>query len=298
MIDTATPPHTPAAPHTRGPALLPLVLAVVLLIANLPSLGRIGSLLWLTEDMAHGLVAPFLAVFIAWQHRDRWATSSRVTHSFWGLAPLTAGALLSVLGTIALSVTLSQAGLYLSILGLVQLFGGAGGLRLMAFPLGLLLFTFPPPVSLYAEITLPLQTLASRASEMIFHLLHMPAVRHGNVIDLPSQQLEVAEACSGVRSLVTLAFFSLVYAYFNERRNSVRAWITVAAIPASLLMNVARIVATGYLGEHNRRYAQGEAHELLGYAALVFGFCLVLATHRWLMPMKARAGTVRPEAVR
>src|SRR4029077_1514004 len=90
--------------------------------------------------------------------------------------------------------------------------------RELAFPLLLLLFMIPIPSVIYNQITFPLQLFASRVAEFVLGVIGIPVLRDGNILELASQRLSVAEACSGIRSLLSLTFLSVVYAYFFDRK--------------------------------------------------------------------------------
>jgi exosortase len=237
-----------------------------------------GKTVVLSDDMAYGLFAPFVAAYVAWMNRgaliDRLAPASPWCIAFVGL-----GACIGTVATLANSSTFSRVGFLLSLAGCLLLAGGFPTLRRFAFPLGLLLFTFPIPDVLYGEITQPLQLLATRLAESAFELLGFSVIREGNILQLSYMSLSVVEACSGLRSLITLAFFCLVYAYFFESRIWVRLGIVLAAIPSAILVNVLRITTTGILGKYNPDWTQGIVHETVGWTAFVLGFLLVLAGH-------------------
>src|SRR5206468_4497010 len=115
----------------------------------------------------------------------------------------------------------------------------------MAFPLFLLFFMVPIPTAIYNQITFPLQILASRLADGALTVLGVPVLREGNILDLPSQRLSVVEACSGIRSLLSLTFLSLVYGYFFEKRTGVRIALFFATIPIAIVANGSRVTLTG-----------------------------------------------------
>ncbi len=125
----------------------------------------------------------------------------------------------------------------------------------------------------------PLQLLASRLSESAFELLGFSVIREGNILHLTYMSLSVVEACSGLRSLITLTFFCLVYGYFFESRLWLRLGIVVLAVPSAILVNALRITTTGVLGKYNQAWTEGTYHEIVGWTAFALGFALVLAIH-------------------
>jgi exosortase len=139
---------------------------------------------------------------------------------------------------------------------------------------------YPIPAIVYAQITLPLQLTASRIAESMLNVLGIPVVRDGNVLELASQRLSVVEACSGIRSLVSLAFLSLIYAYFFDRRVWMR-WVLVGAtVPIAIAANAARVTVMGLAGEVRADLAQGFLHLAEGWVLFVVALGLVVAVHR------------------
>jgi exosortase len=262
-----------------GGALVKLsVLAALLLACYFPMLLMTGRTVLFGDDMAHGLFAPIVALYIAWERRD--LLLKPAAPSIWSLPLLAAAGVLGLVSTLAMSSTFSRFAFLISLAGCLLLVGGRVALRRLLFPLGLLLFTFPIPDVFYGQITQPLQLLATRLSESMLELCGYSVLRDGNILQLTHMSLSVVEACSGLRSLITLSFFCLVYSYFFEQRYWMRAGVTLLAIPAAILVNGLRITATGALGQHDPVWAKGTYHESIGWVAFFVGAALVLLAHR------------------
>jgi exosortase len=150
------------------------------------------------------------------------------------------------------------------------------------FPLVLLLFMIPIPQILYAQLTLRLQTLASQLGELLISAMGIPVLRTGNLLELPSQTLDIADACSGIRSLLSLGFLSLVYAYFTDKRVWMRWALLIATVPIAIGANGIRVAVTGLLSEINTNYAKGAFHEAEGYIVFIVALIALLVTHRVL----------------
>lgn len=262
--------HLPAA----GLALLLLTAA-----AYWPTILRTAEIISGSDDMAHGLFAPIVAAFVIHHEWDR-IRSARLTPAWWGIPILVFAAAVALIALLGGSSTLHRAAMLATLAGGVLAIGGWSLLRLLLFPLGLLLFTFPIPPVLYGEITQPLQLFASQMAERVFEFLGYSVIREGNVLTLSHTVLSVEEACSGIRSLVSLSFFCMAYAYFFERRFFPRLLIVLGAVPAALAMNITRIVVTGVLSKYNPAWTKGTAHDALAWAVFVVGFGLVLLGHR------------------
>jgi exosortase len=240
------------------------------------------ALLWFQDgDMSHGAVAPLVAGWIAWQRRGR-LRGLEPRPSGWGLALMALAMIGVAIGLPSGWHSFARTSLLLSLAGLILYLRGAATLRLLAFPLLLLSFMVPPPTFLYEEITLPLQLLASRLAESALEFLGFSVLRDGNILELAGQKLSVAEACSGIRSLFSLCFFALVYAYLFDARPWMRGVLLAAAVPIAILANAARIVFTGVVGEHNPGLAHGALHGISGWAVFLLAVLLMAALHQVL----------------
>ena len=268
----------PTALAARSAAVRLSILAALLLACYFPMILMTGQVILFGDDMAHGLFAPVVALYIAWERRDLLLKPG--APSTWSLPLLGIAAGLGVVASLAMSSTLSRFAFLISLAGCLLLVGGGRALRGLLFPLGLLLFTFPIPDVFYGQITQPLQLLATRLSEFLLELFGYSVLRDGNVLQLTHMSLSVVEACSGLRSLVTLSFFCLVYSYFFERRLWMRVGTTLLAIPAAILVNGLRITATGALGQHDPVWTKGTYHESIGWVAFFMGAALVLLAHK------------------
>jgi len=253
-------------------------LALLLLACYYPMLWMTGKIIVTSDDMAHGFFAPLVALYIVWDKR-RMLFQPSSQPSLWGLAFLSLAACLAVFSTLAASSTFSRIAFLISLAGCLLLVGGWQTFRQFLFPLSLLIFTFPIPDVLYGQLTQPLLLLATQLSENIYEFLGFSVIREGNIIRLTHMTLSVVEACSGLRSLITLIFFCLVYSWFFESRNWVRAVVVLFSVPTAIAVNALRITATGVLGKYNVAWTVGTYHESLGWAAVCLGFLIVFLAH-------------------
>jgi exosortase len=233
-------------------------------------------------DMGHGFFVPLCAGYIAWQKRDQLA-GMRPQPSWWGLAILLWGALQLYIGTLGAEVFLARTSFVITLIGAVLLLGGTRYLRLFGFPLFLLFFMVPIPAIIYNQITFPLQLLASRVAEDSISLLQIPVIREGNVLVLANQSLNVVEACSGIRSLLTLTFLSLVYGYFFEKRTWVRVLLFLSTIPIAIAANAGRVTITGVVAQYKPEYAEGLAHEAEGWVIFMVALVILIAFHQLII---------------
>jgi exosortase len=161
----------------------------------------------------------------------------------------------------------------------------------LTFPLFLLLFMIRIPLFIYSQLTFPLQLLASRVAEHSLLFLDIPVLREGNVLELPSQKLNVVEACSGIRSVLSLSFLSLVYGYFFETKTWIRILLFLATFPIAITGNALRVTLTGIFSEINPDLATGIYHTFEGWVIFIVALVCLLAFHSIL---KLLLRTLRP----
>ncbi len=245
------------------------------------------------EDMGHGFFVPLIAAYIAWQHRDE-VLSLPLQPSMWGIPLLLWGAFQLTIGNLGAELFLQRTAIIFTIVGAVWLVCGTRILRILAFPLALLVFMVPIPTVIYNQITFPLQLFASSVAEVSLNLIGIPALREGNVLELANNKLSVIEACSGIRSLLSLTFLSLVYGYFFDQKGWVRPVLLIGVIPIAIIANAARVTITGIISEYDKELAQGVFHSLEGWVIFMVAFVMLGALHQmvnWIYNMVQRART-------
>lgn len=233
-------------------------------------------------DMGHGFFVPVIAGFIAWQKRDQIADKA-AKPNWWGLAIMVWAGFQLYIATLGAELFLTRTSFIFSIIGAVLLLGGTQYLRIFSFPLFLLFFMVPIPAIIYNQLTFPLQIFASRVAETTIDLLQIPVIREGNVLILPQQTLDVVEACSGIRSLLTLTFLSLVYGYFFEKRGWVRMVLFLSTIPIAIAANAGRVAFTGVISQFKPELAEGWFHEAQGWVIFMIGLTILVAFHQLII---------------
>jgi exosortase len=164
--------------------------------------------------------------------------------------------------------------------GLVVLFLGWSFFRAVLFPWAFLFLMIPIPAIIFNQITFPLQLLASKVASATLPWMGVPVLREGNVIILPAMALEVAEACSGIRSLMSLMTLAIIYGYLMEKRVSVRVLLALASIPIAVAANSFRIVGTGLLVQYwDPEKGQGFFHEFSGWLIFVISLLMLYLLH-------------------
>ena len=226
---------------------------------------------WGSQDYSHGMFVPLISLLLIWQVRHRIAVAG-IGNSWWGLAVISAGLFLYWIGEFATLYVLQHLSLWMIIVGLVIALIGVCGARAIAFPLSYLLTCIPLPVFLYASLSSQLQLWSSALGVDFLQLVGVTAFREGNVIDLGPVQLQVVEACSGIRYLLPLTSLALLCAYLFKDRMWKRVLLVLSSIPISIVVNGFRIGMIGVLVEW---YGQGAAE---GFSHLFEGWVLFMAS--------------------
>ncbi len=203
-----------------------------------------------------------------------------VKANWWGLPIVLLGTAQSLVATLGVELFLSRSALIVTLAGTVLLVGGTAILKKVGFSILLLCFMVPLPALIFNYLTFPLQILASQLAEVSLRVLDVPVLRTGNILELPSGPLSVVEACSGIRSLLSLTFHSLVYGYFFEKRTGMRVVLFVATIPIAILANAGRVTITGVLSQINPDWAKGFFHESTGWVIFMLALAILLLFHR------------------
>jgi exosortase len=268
--------------HTTQISWLVLAwLGALLVFSYAPVLWRLVEQWNSDPDMGHGFFVPVVAGFIVWQNR-RELLALTPSPNWWGLAVVLYGALQLYVATLGAELFLARTAFVISVIGIVLLLGGTGYVRLLAFPLFLLFFMIPVPTVVYNSITFPLQILASRVSTEALSLMQIPVLREGNVLELAQQKLSVVEACSGIRSLLSLTFLSLVYGYFFESTIWMRVVLFLSTIPIAIVANASRVTLTGVLTEYKPELAEGFFHTASGWVIFMVALAILIALHQIL----------------
>jgi exosortase len=235
------------------------------------------------SNFSHGFFVPLFSAFVIWQERSR-LSHLTLRPSSWGALVLTAGLCLLVLGQLGAEIFLARFSLLLVLAGLTILFAGWEYFRAILFPLAFLLMMIPIPAIVFNQITFPLQLLASRVASAVLPWLGVPVLREGNLIVLPGMTLEVADACSGIRSLMSLATLAIIYGYLMERRLWVRWLLALASLPVAVAANSLRVVVTGLLVQYlnDPEKAQGFFHEFQGWLMFVASLLMIYLLHKAL----------------
>ena len=251
---------------------------------------------WANDDnYSHGFLIVPIALYFVWERRDRLARLIP-SPSLVGLPIVALGLVMLVAGLLGAEQFLPRLSLLVVLTGTVLFLFGWRVCRVLALPLAFLLLMIPIPALIFNQIAFPLQLLASRVGETVLGAVGIPVLREGNVIVLAHTTLEVAEACSGIRSLISLLTLGIVYGYFVDPRGGVRAAIALSTIPIAIVANGARVAGTGVAAHYyGVDAARGFFHTFSGW--LVFAVALLMlsvVTHLLIrvLPRRERHGGV------
>lgn len=244
-------------------------------------------------NYSHGFLIVPVALYFAWERRNR-LVSAPCQPSVLGMVVIIGSLAMLVAGILGSELFLTRVSMVGITAGIVLFVLGWTHLRILAFPLSFLLLMIPIPAIIFNQIAFPLQLLASRFGESTLMAANIPVLREGNLIILANTTLEVAEACSGIRSLVSLLTLGIIYSYFTDERSWVRVVTTLATIPIAIVANGLRVAGTGiaahYYGEEA---ATGFFHTFSGWLVFVVAFIMLFV----VMQLLQKITPPRPAAI-
>ena len=226
-------------------------------------------------DFSHGFLIPIVSFYFVYEKRKQLSTLS--PSSNWiGLGLIIFGILLLLLGNLATEYFTMRFSLLVVLGGILLFLLGREFFKNLLFPLIFLIFMIPIPSILMDRITFPMQLFASKMASLSLYFFGIPVLREGNVMLLANTSLEVAEACSGIRSLISLLALSVVFAYISQKATWKRILLVLSTFPIAIIANAARVSGTGVLAHHyGDKVAQGFFHGFSGWILFVVAFvCL------------------------
>jgi exosortase len=241
------------------------------------------------ENYSHGFLIPLVSAYFIWRKRDVLPTIQR-TSSWFGLLILVGGLLLFLVSYIAAEFFTMRFSLLVVAGGLILYLWGREYTRELLFPLLYLIFMIPLPYVLYYSLSFPLELLASRWTVLIVRLMGIPIIREGNILHLRDITLQVIDACSGLRSLISLTALAAAMAYVTQKTVSKGVILFLASVPVAIMANVLRLSATAVLATlYGEQVAHGFFHGFSGVIVFLFAvICLALIGGflRWLSTKK------------
>ena len=243
---------------------------------------------WYFDDnYSHGFLIIPLALYLAWERRRRFAETPNQPGPL-GLVVVAGSIAVLLAGVLGSELFLTRISILGTVAGSVLFLFGWRRMKVLAFPIAMLFLMIPLPAIIFNQIAFPLQLLASRVGEATLTAAEIPVLREGNVLVLANTSLEVAEACSGIRSLVSLLTLGIVFGYFTDNRLWMRVVIALSTVPIAIVTNGGRVAGTGIAAHRfGPQAAQGFLHEFSGWMVFVVAFLMMLALQRvllWLAP--------------
>ena len=286
---------------TRPQLWKPVAVAAAVFFVYATVLVKLGGQWWVDENYSHGLLIPFIIGYILWSERERLVRAQGQPRLWWGGAFVVLAVLMLWAGTAGAELFMQRTSLVVMLAGITIYFWGWHILRLALVPLLLLALAIPIPAIIFNQIAFPLQLFASRCAVWAMRALDIPVLRQGNVIELMplnstvTKKLEVVEACSGIRSLMTLLTLAVVFAYFTHPRKPDQqgggwraalkrygtwrsAILVLSAVPIAIITNAGRVSGTGILARYyGTEVADGFFHEFSGWVVYIAAFLLLFA---------------------
>jgi exosortase len=256
------------------------LLVVLIAAAYHTVMARLVMTWWQDPDFSHGFLVPIFAAYLVWTER-RTLLDTKLAPTWIGVAVVVLALSALLLGVFGAEQYVARTSLIVLLAGLALCFGGWQLLKQLRFALLVLLLAIPIPIIIFNHVTFPLQILASKLASALLPLFGVPVLREGNVIVLPALKLEVAEACSGIRSLMSLFTLSIFYGYFLEKSFWRRALLALASIPIAIAANALRILGTGLCVQYwDPDKAMGFFHEFSGWVIFLLSLACLFIVHR------------------
>lgn len=256
-------------------------MTVAILVVYWDVLHQLASVWYGDDTYSHGFFIVPLAAYFAWERRHRLANSP-IHFSWFGLFVVVASIVLLIGGLRGVESFISRISFLTALAGAILLVFGWQVLRVLAFPLAFMLLMIPPPAAVFSQVVTALQLLASNIGEFAINALDIPVLRQGNMLILANTTLEVAQACSGIRSLIALFTLGLVFG--SDPRTWVRVVIAVSAIPIAILFNGLRVASAGVAAHYyGSAGVEGLFHAFSGWVVFLVTVLLMMALQRLLI---------------
>jgi exosortase len=237
---------------------------------------------WTDADYSYGFFVPLFSAYILWQQRERWA-KTEIKPNNLGFVVILSAISLFLLGSLGAELFTSRFSLLVLLAGMILFLAGWKMLRAVFFPLGYLMWMIPIPAIIYNQITFPLQLIASRLASAGLELADVPVLRDGNILIMSNYSLEVVEACSGIRSLMTLMALAVAYGYLVSPQRWVRYVLAAFMLPIAIVTNAIRVMGAGMLAHRfGPAAAEGFLHEFSGWAIFLVALLLMFGSY-WIL---------------
>ncbi|MCJ7508607.1 MAG: exosortase [candidate division Zixibacteria bacterium] len=254
-----------------------ILLTILLLAVYFQVIIGLVSDWWTDSNYSHGFLVPLITLFLIWKKRNQ-LKAIKKEKSHLGFIIFLAGLFIYVIGTAGAEYFSVRFSLVMVIFGLLLYFFGKEFIKQIWFAIFFLLFMIPIPYVIYYALAFPMQMLSTKVSVFALHLVGVPALREGNIIYLPGDYaLEVAEACSGLRSLVSLLALGALLAYLLQKSKTKQMILFLSTVPIAIVANFFRVFLTA-VGAYaiSIKLAESFLHEVSGIFVFLISTLLLL----------------------
>jgi exosortase len=229
---------------------------------------------YIDENYSHGFLIPVISGYFFWQKKDI-LKSVAASPSTSGLFILISGIGIYLIGYLSGEQFTMRFSMLIVLAGAIVFTYGIEFFKAVSFPVSYLLFMIPLPYLIYDSVAFPLKLLVSKVSVEFLSLIGILVMREGNIIHLADTTLEVADACSGIRSIISLLALSTAIAYVTQKGWIKRLILILLAVPIAVFVNSIRVIVTGILAEkYGAKAAEGFFHEFAGL--VIFGLAIFI----------------------
>ena len=271
-----------AKSQNRWPLFLMGALPLAFVLLYLPALERLVRFWHRSEDYSHGFLIIPICLYLIW-HKRQVLQTLPIRSGRGGMALTVVSLMVYAVAEFAGILTVASASMILTLMASVFYLFGPHILRTLLFPLVFLIFMIPVPGQVFSALTIPLQLLVSQISTSVAQFLSVPVYREGNVIHLSEHTLQVIQACSGLRSMVSLLMLSALLGHMTLRSYALQTGLIISGIPVAVVVNIVRVLAM-ILAFHYLDYdlTKGTQHTVLGGAIFVLALLLLMMFQRVL----------------
>ena len=267
--------------HLIRSYLPPLFALALFAIAFYPSFSLVAEKWSASDDYTHAFFTVPIILFMFWQKRQELA--ERGGNLPVGSALFAVSLLFYILALQIQVPTIIFLATVAAMISSIVLLSGVRSLGMLVIPLLLLFMIIPIPNQLFSMLTATLQLKVSAVSEVIINLLRVPIFREGNVLHVPGKTFQVVEACSGIRSLISMTTLSLIIGHFTLERGRSIALLFLSSIPVAIVINVIRVVGlVAVYSFWNIDLTYGTPHTVFGVLLFLFGLALLFLFQRIL----------------
>lgn len=244
---------------------------------------------WNTNDnFSHGYLIPVISAFMLWSMRRELKQVS-ISPCNWGVPLIVLGLIQLVVGKIGSEYFLQRTSMIIVFFGLSFFLLGKSFTKKISVPILYLIFMIPIPAIVWNEVAFPMQLFASGLAERVVQTIGIPVFRGGNILHLSNTTLEVVDACSGLRSLMSMLAMSAAMAHLFGRSKKRKCVLFISAVPIAIFVNIIRLTFTAVLASRfGEKIAQGFLHEFSGWMIFILGLGMLISVHILLSKERIR----------